>query len=115
MDGTTMTNIPGVLNNHQSNNMFVYYSFNSFDEWYPRVGLDIRIGNPVVIDIISTTSNWLYTTSGHYMCISGYDDATSTKFAWVTDPHPTYYGTYIRTADEVYTVNNAHWRHAIVW
>lgn len=49
------------------------------------------------------------------MCISGYDDSGSTTYVWVTDPHWKYFGTYKKKAEEVYIVNKAHWRHALIW
>lgn len=114
-DGTTMTNIPDVLNKYQSSCYYIYTEISSMSEWSSDVSFDINLNHPVVIDIKSTTSNWPYATSGHYMCISGYDNSGSTAYAWVADPHPTYYGTYKYTAEKVYTVNMAHFRHAIVW
>lgn len=115
--GTNMVNIPDVLNEHRQNDgpSYSYREFDEFKNWYPHVALDIMNERPVIIDITSTKDNWLYATSGHFMCISGYDDSTSTKYAWVTDPHPKHYGTYKYKAEEVYTVNRAHWRHAMIW
>ncbi len=113
--GTTMTNIPGVLNSHQNYMSYIYYEFDNYLDWYVRVGLDIQNDIPLVIDIASEESNWMYSTSGHYMSISGYDDSSSTKYAYITDSHPTYYGLYMLPAEQVYTVNRNHWRSAIIW
>jgi len=78
---------------------------------------------PTVIDINTNNLDWEYSTSGHYMCTSGYwsnsmdSGAGDEKKAYVyyADPHPTRYGTYKKTTTKVYNANKAHWRSAIVW
>lgn len=79
------------------------------------VKYDMNNNYPTVIDINSTGEKWKYKTEGHFMCISGYDNTGSTTYAYVADPHYKYAGTYRYEAEQVYNVNNNHWRHAVIW
>ena len=115
-DGTDMTKIPDVLNNHENKNNYLYNQFDSWSDWDRYVKFDMENNYPTVIDINSSKCKfWRYKTTGHYMCISGYDDSGSTTYAYVADPHNRYSGTYEYNADYVYEVNNDHWRHAVIW
>ncbi len=115
-NGTTMTKIDDVLNKHQTRNRYTYSEFNSYSEWEQRVQYGMIYLSPPVIDINSqNNSHWRYTTSGHYMCISGYTTESDKTYTRVADPHYIYAGTYKYEASVVYAVNKAHWRHAIIF
>lgn len=51
------------------------------------VKYDMSHYDPTVIDINSDGLDWKYSTTGHFMCISGYDNTGSTTYAYVADPH----------------------------
>lgn len=116
-DGTTMTNIPGVLNKYQDKHTYKYYNYSSKDDFQKKVLLSIANGYPVVIDIktknTSYASDWGYNTNGHYMNISAFNIKNNT--ITVTDPHPTYCRVKAYKADLVYNVVNSHWRKAIIY
>ena len=114
--GTNMVNIDGVLNKYQTRNRYVYSQFANYDEWHTRVRYDMVYGIPTVIDINSIgNSNWKYSTEGHFLCISGYDNSSGTLYNYVADPHYTYPGTYKYKASVVYAVNRAHFRSAVIF
>lgn len=115
-NGTDMTRIPKVLNKNQSRNLYVCSEFSNYSDWDQRVRYSMIHISPAVIDINSSNSSqWKYKTSGHFMCISGYDNSSGTTYVEVTDPHYTKAGIYKYKASVVYEVNRAHWRSAILY
>lgn len=114
-DGTVMTYILRVLNKYQKKRTYKYYNYSSKADFEKKVLLTVANGYPVVIDVNTTNykSQWGYSTSGHYMCISGFNISNNTLT--VTDPHTRYYGKKTYSSDLVYNVVNAHFRKAIIY
>lgn len=121
-NGTDMTYIPSVLNSSISSSIYAYDdTWTSFSQWATRVMASIDAGNPVVADISTSGVTMLqipYVTTGHYVAIIGYSyDTRSNTLASVkiADSHPTYYGIYWYPSSDLYTANDNHFRHAILW
>jgi len=113
--GTDMTKIAGVLNTYQSRTTYKYLSFTSQLMWRNRVAMNTPSGIPTVMDISSKATNWLYETNGHFLNTAGFDCRTSPETVWICDPHPVYHGVHKSTVNAAFTVNNAHFRKAIIW
>jgi len=67
------------------------------------------------MDVTTTTSNWRYETNGHFLNTAGFDCRTTPETVWICDPHPQFWGVYKSNVDKAFTVNNAHFRKAIIW
>lgn len=122
--GTTMTQIPGVLNSCITSNNYAYDdTWSNFNQWATRIMNSIDSGNPVIIDISTDgiQAQMLrlpYDTEGHYLAIIGYSfDTRAGTLASikVSDPHPVYNGLIWYPASDIYKANFNHWRKAIIW
>lgn len=115
--GTDMTVIPSVLNNHQSRNTYVMTKVIHQSNWSMYLRESTRNRVPVILDIkVLSEDGWPYTTAGHFLCTTGYDERTYNSVAiQVSDPHPTYYGTYWYSESNLFKVNYQHFRQSIIW
>lgn len=115
-DGTDMSLISDVLNAEQNKHKYVYKKISNLSDWKDRVQKDTKQNVPVVMDIAANTENWFYDTNGHFLCTAGYVyNENSTDYVWICDPHPEHGGIYKVSAKKAFTVNNNHWRKAIIW
>lgn len=121
LNGTSMTNIPSVLNSEAlTPNWYVYYTFNSFGDWSAKIDSSIYYAYPAILDInTENVSAFPYNAEGHYVNVSGYDVyeniSTQRYNIRITDPWGPGLGNRWYTAADIYQANNNHWRKAIVW
>ena len=114
--GTDMTSIPSVLNNNISSHRYSYMSIGSFSNYTNNICSALSSGTPIVIDIKATgQEGWPYSTNGHYINISGIDSNSRHNLLMVTDPWYKALGNNWYDASLVYTVNNNHFRQAMIW
>ena len=85
--GTTMTNIPGVLNDCIDEEFYVYSSIGTQAKWLDKVRSSIYNERPAVLDIntleLYDEEKFPYPTDGHFVNVSGY---SSTQVR-ITDPN----------------------------
>ena len=114
--GTEMPKIRDVLN-QKTSKTYRYNQIGSESTWMNRIETDIKKEKPVVLDIkASNTSEWPYTTKGHYINTSGIDSKTGHDVRIrITDPYWKAFGNRWCTADELYNVNSNHFRQAMIW
>lgn len=131
--GSSFDAILNVVNANNSKHAYKLSSVNtslSFSTWLSYVQSSLTKGRPCIIDINSNSysSSWGYSTSGHFLNISGADvdviisrmgeqpDATaSTLLVKITDPHNVYYRTKWISASLTHQVNMAHFRKQIMY
>ena len=116
-EGTVMPEIKKVLNKYAPDKLYTYVQIdqNDYDNWEFRIHSATSWDRPVVINIRSNSTNWMYKTNGHYMCTAGLDNTGRITYVYVADPHPRYYGRHKIEAKKVNKVNMAHPRHAVIW
>lgn len=86
------------------------------DDWINKVTYALSINKPVILDIkAKAVDGWLYDTSGHFLNVSGYNRSVSPHQTMVTDPWKKGLGDHWYDTSLVYKVNNAHFRHAMIW
>ena len=89
-----------------------YGAYTNSTQLYELIGTSIERDNPVLGHITgATTSNWRYSTSGHYLVYRGYTDGDVLgEKIYILDPwkqgHGISNGSYSETASRVYTVTD---------
>lgn len=113
--GTEQQSIINYLNNHTNKTYETYWrggKYTSASVLFNLIVEDINNYKPVVAHVATTTSNWLYYTPGHYLCIDGYVSDTSSggTSIYIVDPwlagHNISNGRYTRTPSNVYNVTD---------
>lgn len=125
-DGTDFSLIDDVLNDFQSDVLYVYRDFKSdeFSLWKSIIMLSTDWDNPVVLDLKITPANmpnYKSNVAGHILNTSGYDlRSASNERVRVTDPFDQggrgeTIGNKWYSAEGVWNANQAHFRKAVIW
>lgn len=115
--GTDMTKISGVLNANLGYNQYSMITIGTESDWTNKITYALSINKPVVIDINTSSyaEAWSYSTTGRFLNVSGYNRSVSPNRVKVTDPYWVNLGAHWYPASLVYSVNNAHFRRAMIW
>lgn len=118
-NGTDMTRVAPVLKS-KTGKKYVMAEIKSKSLWIDRVRINMgQTKMAVVLDIKASTSNWKYSTKGHFLAISGAKTNgtnAGTTHVRLSDPHPKMNGSrYTETVNRAYAVNKAHSRHSLIW
>ena len=118
--GTTMTNIPGVVNAAIGSKWtYVYDSIGTKSNWAEKIIYNTSMSKPVILDI--TTNNvsaFPYNSAGHFVNTSGVDyrvlsSGTSQKIR-ITDPYGPGLGNIWYNEADLYKANSDHFRQAFI-
>lgn len=113
--GTDMTKMPAVLKS-ETNNGYIYSTIRDYKDWQRMVTDSIKYKMPAILDIDTRgISAFPYTTTGHYVNVSGYKLWTSGRSIRITDPFQPGFGNQWYDMDSMFNANNNHWRSAVVW
>lgn len=118
--GTDMTKIPAVLNSDQNETYYVYSTFSDINTWLSYSKWSLNKGVPAILDInTSGISQFPYTSSGHFVNLSGLDldendGGGTTNRALITDPYGPGFGNNWYYVTNVYQANRNHFRSAII-
>ncbi|ONI40332.1 hypothetical protein AN639_04785 [Candidatus Epulonipiscium fishelsonii] len=113
--GTDMTYLHKYLN-IVTDEQYIYHekATKDFYEWLDIIIYNIMNDKPVILDVtIKEKGTFPYITSGHFLNISGVD--TKNQRLRLTDPNSIHGGNIWYDWTDVYNINNAHFRQAIVW
>lgn len=119
--GTNMTNISGIMNNEIGNRWdYLYAQIGSYGNWTSKIIYCASCGIPVVLDINTTGVPAIpYNSTGHYVNTSGVNFRVLTgrivRKVRITDPYGPGLGNIWYKAADLYTANNAHYRHAFIY
>lgn len=124
--GTNFSLVDDVINDHQTDNTYVYREFTAseYGTWKSAMILSIDWGNPAVLDLKITSANMpLYprTVEGHILNTSGYNAINENDMKIrLTDPFDegnrgVTLGNVWHPFDGVWNANQAHFRKAILW
>ena len=114
--GTDQSELINYLNLHTSKTYETYWrngKNSTSSQLFNLIIADINNNKPTLAHITdATTSNWRYSTDGHYLCLEGYIDDTTTNGhnVYVVDPwltgHNISSGKYDVTVDQLYNVTD---------
>ena len=114
-NGTDMTRIAPVLRYYTGAD-YNYVSIGTYNNWCEQIIGALSTGLPPIIDInTKNVSAWPYSTSGHFLNISGYSSNPYTISVRVTDPFEKGLGNHWYSGTVVYQANNNHFRQAMIW
>ena len=119
--GSDLASMVPYINNHESRNYYIIVTSPSESLIQSIAEYGVRSSAPPIGRLkIQQGGNWEYSSSGHYMNISGYTGYGD--YIRVTDPYigwvdPTIAnnsnGSYFVTSNEFYTATANHWAHQI--
>ncbi|MFJ7953979.1 C39 family peptidase [Lysinibacillus sp. NPDC096418] len=118
-DGSNLANMVTYINKNQSKHSYMVHSSPDEDLIRGIPEYAVRNGSPAILRLkIAKGGNWTYTSSGHYMNMSGYSNYG--KSIRVTDPYIGWVnasstGSYWVTSNEIYTATNNHFAKQIAY
>ena len=114
-EGTDMTLIPGVLNTCINEQHCVYSSIGTQENWMEKIRYSVYYDRPAVLDINTDSlgTYFPYTSSGHFVNVSGYSDIDNT--VRITDPNDPVGQNVWYDQSVLYSANNMHRRKAMIW
>lgn len=118
--GTDGLNIVDVLNTNQNKVHYIVVNLSTKEKMMTSlISSTSGIRSPAVLRLnITKGGNWIYSSKGHFMNVSGISDDYSTVY--VTDPFiqwkdSSITGSYRVTGDEVYTATYNHFARHFYW
>lgn len=111
-DGSNLTDMKNYINREQGRHAYIIVTSPSEDLIQNIVEYSVRNGAPTVARLkIAKGGNWAYTTSGHYMNLTGFKNyganirVTDPYIGWIQSSSS---GSYYVTSNEIYTATINH-------